>query len=88
MKSAIFDNEGEYVDRYTFINENGDMFVCNSKPFHPQGIGMYCGNVTDCLNITTEKFIKDAIKDKRLGKLVSLNSLPKDVKDFIKEKKA
>lgn len=45
----VFDNEGETFDRFTIILPDGDMLASSVYPFHPQGFGMYVGNV--CENV-------------------------------------
>jgi len=41
----IFDNEGETLDRYSAFNIK-DKSVFNDYPYHPLGIGQYCGELT------------------------------------------
>ena len=45
----VFDNEGETFDRFTIILPDGEMLGSSVYPFHPQGFGMYVGNV--CENV-------------------------------------
>ncbi|MBP7808631.1 MAG: hypothetical protein KA163_05025 [Bacteroidia bacterium] len=41
------------VDCYTgIVTKTGDVFGFNHQPFHPQGFGQFCGNVTDRMNTT------------------------------------
>ena len=47
MDTIILDNGGKTFDRYTIINKDGDMFGASVNPFHPQGFGMFCGNVVE-----------------------------------------
>lgn len=82
-----FDNGGETIDRYTIVFPDGDLYGCNDRPFHPQGFGQFCGNITDpsfkgC-GRTVKEFISIAKKDKRMGKPIKFADLPDDVKKLI-----
>jgi hypothetical protein len=47
-KFVILDNNGETFDRYTIIDtKTGDCWGASDNPFHPQGLGQYCGNIAD-----------------------------------------
>lgn len=66
-----YDNEGESADQYTIIDESRlvrkdlyEAYAASSRPFHPMGIGMH---------------VESALGD-HLGKKVSFNELPNDVK--------
>jgi hypothetical protein len=47
MKYRIFDNGGETYDRYTVIDNQGDMLGLSDEPYHPLGFSQFCGNVVD-----------------------------------------
>jgi hypothetical protein len=47
MKYRIFDNNGETLDRYTVIDNEGDMIGMSDDPTHPLGFSQFCGNVVD-----------------------------------------
>lgn len=89
MKTAIFDNGGRSLDRYTFINKDGDIFGSSKDPFHPHGFGQFCGNVTDPSwgYKNTEDYIKEAIENKHLGEIINFKDLPEDVQKFIEERR-
>ena len=65
----ILDNGGKTVDRYTIIL-GGDMYAASSDPFHPMGIGMYCGSFAGG-------------STRHLGKTVKWENLPDPVKKYI-----
>lgn len=50
---VVFDNEGETIDRYTIINEDGDILGLSDNPTHPLGFSQFCGNcVDDHMNVS------------------------------------
>ena len=93
-KVVVLDNNGETYDRYTIIfRETADIYGCSANPFHPMGIGQYCGNASQMV-----KYNNPTVKDNRIavniylrdckhiGKRVKdLNTLPEDVKKYIKQ---
>jgi len=90
MKTAIFDNGDVSFDRYTFINEDGDIFGSSEDPHQPQGFGQFCGNIKDPSYgkwKTVGEFIKEAIEDKRLGELIDFKDIPERVQQFIEERR-
>jgi hypothetical protein len=46
-KYFVFDNEGETFDRYTIIDQQGDMLGLSDDPTHPQGFSQFAGNCVD-----------------------------------------
>lgn len=44
---VVFDNEGETLDRYTIINEDGDILGLSDNTTHPLGFSQFCGNCVD-----------------------------------------
>ena len=43
----IFDNEGETSDRYSAFNiKDKSVYGFNGSPYHPLGIGQFCGELT------------------------------------------
>lgn len=44
---TIFDNGGESLDRYSIINEDGDILGLSGNPTHPLGFSQFCGNCVD-----------------------------------------
>lgn len=93
-KVVVLDNNGKTCDRYTIIfRESADIFGCSTMPFNPMGIGMYSCNAAQIIkwNNTTIRenrlavniYLKDC---KHIGKRVKdLNTLPEDVKKYIKQ---
>lgn len=73
---VVFDNQDEFVYRYTIIKNNGDAFVTNTSPLSfPKVLHGYDGNVLKGDN-TVEDLIRDAIIDpKKFGKIVKDNAL-------------
>ncbi len=47
MIKAIFDNQGESFDRFTVIDNQGDMFGMSENPFGPQSFNQWAGNCID-----------------------------------------
>lgn len=77
MVCRIYDAGEKYGDRYTIAFKGyraGRMvypyLASGSSPFHPQGFGLHC---------ESESFVTG----RHLGKRVSFDSLPNDVKKFI-----
>lgn len=84
MNVICYDNGGLTADRYTviFLDERrrvpkttttpaGYMYealAMNAEPYHPQGIGMHC----------------EAMRGRHLGKVIPLDSLPKDCQHFVR----
>jgi len=93
-KVVVLDNGGLTYDRYTIIfRETADIYGCSSKPFDTSGIGQYSCNASQIRRynnptardnrIAVNIYLKDC---KSIGKRVKdLNSLPEDVKKYIKQ---
>ena len=91
----VFDNKGETLDRYTVVfHSNGTLLGCNNAPFHPQGIGMFCGEVAGSTRYNKgynrrliDKYITEARADKNwLGiEITDVSNLPTDVVAFISQ---
>jgi hypothetical protein len=49
IETVVFDNggteQGGTMDRYTIVSKSGEVYGCNTEPFH--GIGQYCGHVIE-----------------------------------------
>ena len=93
-KVVVLDNNGKTCDRYTIIfRETADIFCSSTMPFSPLGIGQYCCNASQIVkyNNPTVKHNRIAVniylRDcKHIGKRVKdLNTLPEDVKKYIKQ---
>ncbi len=86
-KVTVFDNFGETQDRYTIVvhNKIGDIYGCNEEPFY--GIGQNVGETTQYIygRLTPAQFVKMARKEKHLGKVVKLETLPEEVLKFINQ---
>jgi len=76
----VYDNGGKTADRYTLAMPSLDHkymneYHCfNESPFHPQGIGMYCG----------EYAYEHSYK--HLGKITPIESLPEQARKFVMER--
>lgn len=94
-KVVVLDNNGETCDRYTIIfRESAEMYCSSTLPFSPLGIGGYCTNIaTDIFKwenptikenrLAVNIYLRDC---KHIGKRVKdLNTLPEDVKKYIKQ---
>jgi hypothetical protein len=88
----IFDNGGATADRYTgVISKTGEIVGFNSNPFHPQGFGQFCGNVTHRMNITFGYGWRDGHTAKGLKRILNaeldnyVNEARKDSKWLGKE---
>lgn len=46
-KYHVFDNNGESFDRYTIIDNQGEMLGLSDNATHPQGFSQYSGNCVD-----------------------------------------
>jgi len=89
MSVTIFDNDGFTMDQYTIVFEDGDIFGCSVNPFDPQGFGQFCGNVNDPgfeKWDTVNDYVQEAVQDKRMGLLTSLENVPEKVQQFIRQK--
>ena len=75
-KFRIFDNGGKTQDRFTLINEWGDVFGFCCIPSNPLGIGVYCGNFKDWGLKST----------KHLGKKISFEELPEAAQLFVRDR--
>ena len=93
-KVVVLDNGGETCDRYTIIfRETADIYGCSSNPFHPMGIGGYCTNANQIFRMSNTSETKNRLsvnlylkECKNIGKRVKdLNTLPEDVKKYIKK---
>ena len=86
MDFLVLDNDGETLDRYTIITEDGEMFASSERPYSPMGVGMGCGNVFEPA-YSNHKSFKDLLKNlkdfKHLGKKVAYDSLPDQVKKYV-----
>lgn len=95
MKTTIFDNGGKTCDRYTIILKDGEMFGASQK-----GFGQYCGNVVEAVfgaGASTQKhcykarFVSMALQSmkarakERGEKRVSMDSLPQQVQQYVKQ---
>ena len=74
----VYDNQGESADRYTCVftgrYKGGRIYLgMSSKPYHPMGISMH-GFSDDAI---------DRPKYAHLGKKVSFDTLPEEVKTCI-----
>ncbi len=89
MKVYIFDNQGETVDRYTIVTQDGQLLGCSDAPFHPLGVGGHCGdvvNTNEAHNETVDGYITKARKDSKwLGIEIKRKDLPFDVEKFINQ---
>jgi len=85
MKQVIvFDNNGRTADRYTIITIAGDVFNASENPQHPQGVGMFCGNIRTDWRRNVGQYVNEARQDKEwLGIEVKADDLPLPVKRFI-----
>ena len=63
----VFDNGGKTIDRYTVIWHD-NIYYMSENPGHPQGVNQYAG----VFQATTANV-------KRLGKEITLDSLPRAV---------
>ena len=72
----IFDNCGKTIDRYTLINDDGDVFGFDDNPFYPLGFGQYCGNINQWTSKTLD----------HLGKLITVDQLSEQAKTFVEER--
>ena len=97
-KVVVLDNGGQTCDRYTLIfRETADIYGCSVDPFHAMGIGQYCANAAQMVkwNIGQDTTVRENRKavniylrriKTSLGKRVKdLNTLPEDVKKYIKQ---
>ena len=76
-KIDVFDNNGKTFDRYTVIVEYQTetvIFGMSLHPKSPQGFNQFCGNLPRLMNI------------REFGRLVSLEKLPQEVQEAIKER--
>jgi len=93
-KVVVLDNGGETCDRYTLIfRETADIYGCSTYPYSPMGIGQYSCNASQICRynnptvrdnrIAVNIYLRDC---KHIGKRVKdLNTLPEDVKKYIKQ---
>lgn len=85
----VFDNGGETLDRYTVIDENGDMLGLSETG---AGFTQFVGNCADkpldgCKwKPTVIDFLKLARKEKFLGEELSFSQLPKELREHIIER--
>ncbi|MCX6304392.1 MAG: hypothetical protein NT040_05455 [Bacteroidetes bacterium] len=75
-KFRIFDNGGKTVDRFTLINNWGEVFGFDENPFNPLGFGQFCGNISQWQSKAT----------KHLGRKISFDALTKEAKEFVKDR--
>ena len=81
-KFRIYDNGGKTCDRYTFVIREKDSKVlhfwgASENPYHPQGLGQYCGASDD---------FRPCVPSARLGKKVkSLSGVPEPVAKMFME---
>lgn len=45
--SYLFDNGGVSIDRYTYLDEDNNVWGFSSQPFAPHGFAQFCGNIND-----------------------------------------
>ena len=67
----VFENEGNYADKYTIMIE-GSIYAMSEHPSSPQGVNMYCGEISNGY--------------KADGKEIEINDIPKEVKQAILER--
>ena len=75
MKFVAFDNGGETLDRYTVIDEDGDMIGLSDTG---AGVDLYVGNHHDW-GMTLE----DYRKDECIGVEIPFDSLPAEVRQRV-----
>ena len=67
----IFENERNYADKYTVMIE-GSIYAMSEHPSSPQGVNMYCGEISNGY--------------KADGEEVEINDIPEEVKRAILER--
>ena len=75
----VFDNEGDSFDRYTVINEDGDMLGLSDNPTHPQGFSQFCGNCVD--NYVDYSYGGSWRRHLNVPKIIQ-HELPRIIKEF------
>jgi hypothetical protein len=97
---AIFDNEGETLDRYTVILNDGDMLGLNTAG---RGFSQWCGNCVDnymfhsygaawrrhcdvdkIMKHELPRIIKEFKTEGNIGKKINWSTLDEETKDHIK----
>lgn len=85
MKSqnfVIFDNGGATLDRYTVIDQNGEMLGLSDNPNHPQGFSQFCGNCVD--NVMFHSYGASWRRHCNVGAVLK-NELPRIISEFERE---
>ena len=75
----LFDNEGETYDRYSAFNiKDKSVYGFSSNPYHPLGVGQYCGDFT----VSKEEIEKSS----HLGKSIKAEDLNETCLMFLLER--
>lgn len=82
VKFYAFDNLGESFDRYTIINNEGDMLGLSENPSHPQGVSQFAGNCVD--NYMFVSFGYAWRRQCNVKKIIK-NELPRIIDEFKQE---
>ena len=72
MRTAVYDNNGKTIDRYTVI-KGDSVYTMSDNPNFPLGVDMYCCDISE---VNMEKIKKD--------KKVRIKDLPKEVQKAIR----
>lgn len=83
----VFDNGGKTLDRYTVIDENGDMLGLSETG---AGFSEFCGNIYEILpkrlNSETMAYVVSKGQCAHLGKELRFSQLPKELQQHIIER--